>query len=660
MRKGILFVGLTGLCGFVLMCLIAWAEEKPASLAPPAQSEPADISPGITRYSRHRESAAAEENYLAENLPASPASPLGMTSASSPSEFTPLPPLSEAEDFSIPAGFQMPEAPVKNDPFSAVDVAAPPANDPPPAGSTSPLFPADPPQAPQTAGGRVTILNVEPVASNPSSPENVVADPIENPVAATSSSEAPADFQIPSTTGPQTATVTLEWIKRTEINVGQECQCDLVVKNTGGIPAQDVTVEAAFPASARLLPTITPAPQPVGDRLRWSLGEIAPSQSKLIEVHMVPTGRGDLKASAVVHFTSAAATAFRVQEPLLEVVLKGPKEVQVGDPASQIIQVSNPGTGTARNVEIRALIPEGLEHPQGKQLSMSIGSLNPGETRMVRLALAAAAGGTHHVKVLAEAKLTPESAPYLRKLTETQIRIISPSVKMEVQGPGLRYKNRSATYKLTVTNDGTTVSNNVRVLHKVPEGFRFLSATEGGKFDALSKTASWFVGRIEPGQSAQMEVTLEAVNLGEYEHIVSAITDQGTRSEDRVLTKIDGIAALTLEIKDFNDPVEVGTETAYEIRVKNQGTKEAQNVRVACELPEGVELVDVKAPAVHNLEGRVLIFQSLPALDAEKAAVYRIIVKGKTAGYHRFRARLASDSIQEPLLVEELTNFYGE
>ena len=653
MRKGILFVGLTGLCGLVLMCLIALAEEKPAIQTPAAPSETPVISPEITRYSRHRETASAHEEHLAETLPAPPPSAAEMPLVPGPHEFSALPSLSGGNGDPIPPGFPTSDVPASNAPASVGDVAPPPTNDWGLSTASPPLSPSDSPQA---AGGQVTILDVE----------NAPAQPNENPGGASpvpawpAAKPAAAPIEVAPTTGPQTATVTLEWIKRTEINVGQECQCDLVVKNTGGIPARDVTVEATFPTTARLLPTITPAPQPLGDRLQWSLGELSPNQTKLIQVHMLPTGRGELGASAVVHFTTAAATVFRVQEPLLEVVLKGPKEVQVGDPASQIIQVSNPGTGTARNVEIRALIPEGLEHPQGKQLTMSIGSLNPGETRMVRLALAAEAGGTHQVKVLAEAKLTPDAAPYLRKLTETEIRIISPSVKMEVEGPGLRYKNRNATYKLTVTNDGTTVSNNVRVMHKVPDGFRFLSATEGGKFDALSKTVAWFVGRIEPGQSAMMQVTLEAVKLGEFEHVVSATTDQGARSEDHVLTKIDGIAALTLEIKDFNDPVEIGTETAYEIHVKNQGTKHAQNVAVACELPEGVELVDVKAPAAHNLQGRVLVFQALPALKAEKAAVYRMTVKGKAAGYHRFRARLASDSILEPLLVEELTNFYGE
>jgi uncharacterized repeat protein (TIGR01451 family) len=291
---------------------------------------------------------------------------------------------------------------------------------------------------------------------------------------------------------------------------------------------------------------------------------------------------------------------------------------------------------------------------------MAIGSLNPGETRMVRLALSAISGGKQQIRVLAEARLSPEAAPYLRKLSETDIQIISPSVKVEVDGPALRYKNRNATYEITALNDGTAVSNNVRVMHKVPEGFQFVSATEGGKFDAVSKTVAWFVGRIEPGKSSKMSVTLEAVQLGDFEHEVSAMTDQGARSEDVLPTRVEGISALALEVKDLNDPVEIGVETAYEVHIKNHGTKHAQNVAVACELPAGVDLVDVKAPAPHSLEGRVVVFQSLPTLDPEKTAIYRIIVRGKADGYHRFRARLASDSIQEPLLVEELTRFYGE
>ena len=59
-------------------------------------------------------------------------------------------------------------------------------------------------------------------------------------------------------------------------------------------------------------------------------------------------------------------------------------------------------------------------------------------------------------------------------------------------------------------------------------------------------------------------------------------------------------------------------------------------------------------------ENGLVVFKSLPALEPGKTAVYRIHVRGRVEGSHRFRARLASDSIREPLIFEELTKFYGE
>ncbi len=40
---------------------------------------------------------------------------------------------------------------------------------------------------------------------------------------------------------------------------------------------------------------------------------------------------------------------------------------------------------------------------------------------------------------------------------------------------------------------------------------------------------------------------------------------------------VDGLAAIMFEVKDLEDPIEVGGETGYEVRVVNQGTKAATN-----------------------------------------------------------------------------------
>ncbi len=136
MRKGILFVGLTGLCACVLMGLIAWAGEKPVPEAPPAQTEPA-VTPGISRYSRHRESAFADEEHLAGNPAASPAEP---PLAPGRDEFSALPSLSETGEPAIPPGDPLAAAPATGGSISVVDIA-PPSAEPAPTATDPPLFP---------------------------------------------------------------------------------------------------------------------------------------------------------------------------------------------------------------------------------------------------------------------------------------------------------------------------------------------------------------------------------------------------------------------------------------------------------------------------------------------------------------------------------------
>ncbi|MCA9052429.1 MAG: hypothetical protein KDA75_01265, partial [Planctomycetaceae bacterium] len=202
--------------------------------------------------------------------------------------------------------------------------------------------------------------------------------------------------------GPQAPTVSLEWVTRSGINVAQQCDCSLVVKNTGIIAAKNVEVTAHFPTSIRLV-TVEPQPASSDDFLGWKFAELQPGQEQVIQMTMIPSEAGKLDATADVRFSGSASTALTVAEPLIEVDVTGPGKVLIGEPASQTVTVRNPGTGIATNVQIEAIIPGGLEHARGERLVMDVGSLNPGETRSVRLALAAVKGGNQVVQVQARA-----------------------------------------------------------------------------------------------------------------------------------------------------------------------------------------------------------------------------------------------------------------
>lgn len=454
--------------------------------------------------------------------------------------------------------------------------------------------------------------------------------------------------------GPQSPQVTIEWVKKGDINVGQECQLELHVKNSGSVPTTQVAVDGQFPSTVRLT-SADPKPAVSGDKATWTFESLAPGAERTIQIKMIPSRRGDLGATAHVRFTGAASASFQVEEPMLKVALKGPAEVTLGDPAPQMIMVSNPGTGTAHNVKVEARLSDGLEHKApGERLIMDVGSLSPGETRSVRLPISTIKGGPQSIGV------TATSSSDASATASTSLNVIAPSLKIAVDGPALRYKGRNAKYTLTVTNDGSVANNNVRIAQTVAEGFKFVSADHSGKYETSTKNVQWFVGRLEPGQNVQVSCELCAVSLGDFAHNVSVLSDSGVRAEAKAATRVDGTASLTMTLVDLDDPVEIGAETAYEIRVKNEGSKAATGVTIACELPPEMELKNFKAPVNAIVEGRQILFKSLEQVAPGSEAVYRVHVKGVQEGNHRMRVRMTAASLQEPVVREEATKVYAD
>jgi len=447
--------------------------------------------------------------------------------------------------------------------------------------------------------------------------------------------------------------VSVEWVPQGDIMVGEECAFDLVVKNYGDVTVEEIEVDAFFPQTVRLT-AARPKPNSADDRVTWKLSSLDPGAQQKLSVKLIPSRRGELELSSKVRFTGETAGKFVVAEPIIGVTVEGPDNVLIGEPVAHVIKITNVGTGTARDVSLEALIPQGLKHPRGERLLLEIGSLEEGEVREVRLALAAIEGGDQKIKLAAE------SSNSLRKSETVNLMVAAPSLALKLDGPGLRYKGRRGVYTVQIENDGTAVSENVRLRHRLPNGFEFVKAGSNGKYDDKSRVIDWFLGEMKPGDKQEISVELAAVNFGNFTHEVAVVSEQGAQAIAELDTRVEGTAALSLEIVDLDDPVEVGADNAYEIRVKNGGSIAAGNVGVAFELPEGVKFVSAKGPSDHVVEKGIVFFRSVQNLKPDQEVTYQIQVKGSSAGNHCFRARLASDSIQEPLIFEELTKYYGE
>lgn len=500
-----------------------------------------------------------------------------------------------------------------------------------------------------TNAGEPTLL--APPLIDQESPEKVIAGSAPQLPAAPGTSNQQQNIATNFTT--DSPNIQISWNKVGDISVGQESDIELHVVNNGQSAASNVSIDAYFPSSIRLTKTV-PSPISVTRFVSWSFMSLDAGEEQTIVISLIPSRRGEIAANANVRFTAAGTKLFTAEEPLLEVVVDGGKEFMLGEPAPQIVTVSNPGTGVAKNVVVEVRLPKGLEHSKGERLRMELGPLNPGEKRSVRLSLTAAEGGEQTFEVTAHA------GEVLQESATGKVNVLSPSLQLAVNGPALRYVGRVAKYDLTISNDGQALTNNVRSMYIVPAGFEFLSAARGGKYDEETRTVSWFVGSVQPQETIELSLRLKPVKLGDFAHLAKVSSEQGASAEAQVATRIDGTASLVLEVVDVDDPVEIGRETAYEVRVLNKGSKEAHNVGLSVELPIGVKLIDAKGPSKHLSENGLVVFKSLPILPPGKTAAFRIQVQGTEEGNRRLRARLISDSIQEPLTVEELTRFYAD
>jgi uncharacterized repeat protein (TIGR01451 family) len=457
-------------------------------------------------------------------------------------------------------------------------------------------------------------------------------------------------------TGRQEPAVSLEWIGPATARLNQPTTYQIIAKNISNNQLSNVVVRYRIPPGVRLLGS-EPRPLAEGGVLVWDLATLMAAQEKRIDLQIVPETKVAIECQAAVTFTGTSVMKIQVREPKLIVKAAAPeKPVVLGDPASFSVTVTNPGDGVADHVKLKTLLSDGLEHARGKLIELDLGSLSPGENRTVQLVCQTTVAGKQSVDCVAVADAGLNSQDIV------QAEIVTPRIDLVIAGPKLRYLDRHAVYTLKVTNPGSASANNVSIVYQMPQGFKFHNAGNGGRPDFTTRTVSWFIGDLAPGENR--EVTLEeiAVNVGEFRHHAIATAARGLKTESDTISRVEGLSALLMELIDTEDPVEVGADTSYEIRVTNTGSKTETNLELVCTVPDKMEFRGAKCAAgcKFRVEGHDVIFEPLPKLAPRADVLYRVVVKGIAPGDLRFRARIRADGLTEPVLREESTRVYGD
>ena len=452
--------------------------------------------------------------------------------------------------------------------------------------------------------------------------------------------------------GPQSPSVVIHKRAPTEVKVGKPASFVITVKNVGRSTALDVCVHDRVPTGMTLTDA-TPRPNPkFQPELYWELGDLEPNQERTITLQLTPEQEGELGSVARVTFEAAASVRTISTRPELKIVQKVPKQVLIGQQVEIELEVSNPGTGEATGVVLQEDVPAGLEHPQGPQLDNLVGNLGPGEIRRQILRMRAVKPG------IVQNQIRVKADDGLETTHTAAIEVIAPELKATLTGPSRRYLERQATYQLEIANTGTADATNVELSVQLDRGFTFVKTDFEGQYDASRHAVFWSLPALPVGQSGKVPLTLLPVEEGRRVLRTDASADLGIKTSSESQVDVDSLAELTFSIADSADPIEVGGDTVYEIRINNTGSRDDTNVRVALQLPQGLKLVE-QGDFTPQGQG-VIEFSPRALLKANDEIVYKVKARGVTPGRHLVKAIVTSDQSDVPVTKEESIKVYAD
>lgn len=543
---------------------------------------------------------------------------------------------------------------------------------PPPSGVGPPAFPPTPPAFPPMPSTPV----LPPTGTGPKPPMPAFVAP---PVPGTVTPIVP-----PVTTAPAAPTVGGTLPSRVTQNVivdavcpesvvfNTECSITIVVRNAGNVAVQNVRLEDEIPVGAKYIGSDPPG-EMSGDKLVWALGTMEGNTEKRIVIRVRPTEEGDLRSRASVTYSASVDAKTKVTRPRVAVTVVCPEVARAGEEPVFKIKVTNSGTGPAQQMVFQALLSDGLDYRnQGTRLETKLANLPAGESRTVDLPLSALKSGLQSCQVTVTAEGSPEAT------AKASVNVVEPLLQVTQTGPAKCLVRAEPTYEITLSNPGTATTDAVTVHAVLPDGFDIVQSSDSGVFNATNRAVTWKLVGLPAGGTKSVAVKLRAGAAGDVVLRTVAMAapevapagvglapaggvavraGRVLEAKAETAIKAEGVAALRFDVAGLENPVEVGKEAIYEIRIVNQGTGACTNVQIMAALADGTTYTSSNGPTTAKATGQTLVFEPIANLPVKGETVYWVRVRGGVVGDQRFRVQLTCDQVKTPIVKEENTRF---
>jgi len=433
------------------------------------------------------------------------------------------------------------------------------------------------------------------------------------------------------------------------VQPGETLTYTITVKNTGGSPAENVVVREQYDPNF-IYASSNPSPD-IGNN-RWSVGTLAPGESKTITVTGTVADNNEIFLLNTATYTSTNAGNGRTTErtnvvyPSIGIRKEGPPSVEAGGEITYTITYFNPSDVPLTNVVIEETYPShttfksATPTPTTGNNIWAIGNLAPHTAGTLLITLSVDSPILNGTALLNYIEITSDEGV---SDNDTALTIVNSSPILVVEksdNPDPVTEGNELNYTIRVTNTGNEDATNVVIEDDYNQSVLEMINLDGGTDNG--DVILWNIGTLKVGEVRFFNITAKVRVIGENSVIynyVNVTCDEGVNASDVETTNIETIPVLAdplliITKKDSVDPVEPTYRLEYTLTVKNVGSGDATNVTIIDKLPDEVNYLS-SSVTPDSIDGKIITWNigNLYPGDSFTLSIYVRVHYGLETGF---------------------------
>ena len=312
--------------------------------------------------------------------------------------------------------------------------------------------------------------------------------------------------------------------------------------------------------------------------------DLAKGESKVFSVIATVSGYGNVTNSLVVGNKTAGVN---VTVPEINPDKTVDNEIpNFGDNVTYTVTVTNDGIGDANNVVITDVLDKGLKFLNATEnftydektgtITWTV-DLDKGETKTFNVNVTVLGYGVLSNTVAVGNKTA------VRNITVPEIITVK-----EVNSSDIHIGDE-ITYTITVSNPGKINATNVVIRDILPEGLKFINASNGGVYDPVTGIITWILN-ITANSTVDLTADVCVNKSGNITNTVNV----GNKTSNCTIESGD-IVDLEIHIVADKSEIYVGDNVVYTVTVINNGPSDAINTIANVLIPNALSILSYNA-----------------------------------------------------------------